>query len=223
MSEAMSSGPLVIDVVSDVVCPWCYIGKRQLESALQMLAEQHPEIEAPQVRWHPFQLNPDMPPGGMSRSAYMQRKFGTSDGSKIYQRVRQAAGEVGLDLKLDAIERQPNTLKAHALLAAAGAHQHALKERLFKAYFEEGADLTRDDELARLALEAGMDEEHVDAAINDTDLLAASSAQDVHWREMGVTGVPFFVIGNQVAVPGAAGAETLMQAMLQVLQAPAKN
>jgi predicted DsbA family dithiol-disulfide isomerase len=219
MAEAVMSGPLVIDVVSDVVCPWCYIGKRQLESAVQMLAEQHPEIEAPQVRWHPFQLNPDLPPGGMSRSAYMQRKFGTSDGSRVYQRVRLAASEAGLELKLDAIERQPNTLKAHALLAAAGVHQQALAERLFKAYFEEGADLTRDDELARLALEAGLDEEHVDAAINDADLLAATSARDVEWREMGVTGVPFFVMGNQVAVPGAAGAETLMQAMLQASRA----
>jgi predicted DsbA family dithiol-disulfide isomerase len=208
---------LTIDVVSDVVCPWCYIGQQQLRDALAQLAALRPDQEAPVVRWHPFQLNPDMPAGGMARTDYMQRKFGSSDGAKIYQRVRDAAAEVGLALQLDRISRQPNTLKAHALLGVAQHSQQALADRLFKGYFMEGRDLTDNQQLAALATEAGLDEELVEKALDDVELHAATAQEDIRWREMGVSGVPLFVIGGKVAVPGAAGAPVLLQAMQQVL------
>jgi len=148
---------LRIDVISDVVCPWCYVGKRQLEAALERWQADHPDAPAPIVRWHPFQLNPDFPEAGMARADYLQRKFGTADPGAIYQRVQAAAAAVGLAPEFAKIARQPNTLRAHALIAAAPdqASQQAVVERLFQAYFVEGADLSSRDVLATLAAEAG--------------------------------------------------------------------
>src|ERR1700761_1795239 len=106
----VSSGPpaaLRIDVISDVVCPWCFIGKRRLETALKLYAEKHPDAPAPQVTWHPFQLNPGLPPEGMSRQDYVTQKFGPG-GAQKYERVKAVGQSVGLDLQFDKIVRQPN-------------------------------------------------------------------------------------------------------------------
>src|SRR5690606_14319228 len=128
---------LRVDVISDVVCPWCYVGKRQLEDALARWREAHPDSPAPRVRWHPFQLNPDMPEEGIARADYLARKFGSPDPGAIYQRVGAAARAVGLEPDFAKIARQPNTLRAHALVGAARdeAQQQAIVERLFRAYF----------------------------------------------------------------------------------------
>jgi 2-hydroxychromene-2-carboxylate isomerase len=138
-----SAPALQIDVVSDVVCPWCFVGKRQLEEAIDRYREAHPEAEF-SIRWHPFQLNPDLPREGVNRSDYLRRKFGSDDTGALYERVRRAAGTVGLSLDMAAIVRQPNTLSAHALMemAAAEACQDALAEALFAASFQQGRDLT---------------------------------------------------------------------------------
>jgi predicted DsbA family dithiol-disulfide isomerase len=154
---------LTVDVVSDVVCPWCYIGKRRLEAALAELARSEPGLAAT-VRWHPFQLNPDLPREGVDRGSYLEAKFGgAARADQIYERVRAAGRDAGLQFALDAIVRQPNTLDAHRLIAWAQSHGERdaadLVERLFRAYFVEGRFVGDREELARIAGEAGYDVE----------------------------------------------------------------
>jgi predicted DsbA family dithiol-disulfide isomerase len=212
---------LHIDVVSDVVCPWCFIGKRQLEDALQQWGERHPDAQMPTVTWHPFQLNPDMPAEGMAREEYMRRKFGRSDTGAIYANVRRAAQESGLALNLEAIVRQPNTLRPHALLQVAesiGA-QHQMAEILFEAYFLSGRDLTDPAVLAELGARAGLDADAVQAALEDPALQQQVADRDQQAREAGIGGVPFFIVNNKVAVSGAQGVERLLKAFERGLAA----
>ena len=207
---------LRIDVVSDVVCPWCYVGKRQLEAALARWRDAHPDAPVPMVRWHPFQLNPDLPDEGMSRADYLREKFGASDPTAIYQRVSAAARAVGLQPEFARIARQPNTLRAHALIAAAqGEAQQAVVERLFRAYFVEGADLSAREALAALAREAGLDDAAIRTALDDGDALDRTRQAEVEARELGIRGVPFFVIDGRIGVNGAQGADALLGAFAQ--------
>lgn len=207
MTEALQ-----IDVVSDVVCPWCYVGKRQLEEALASWRERHPGEPEPQVRWHPFQLNPAMPANGIERGEYLASKFGHADGGAIYARVKAAAELVGLKLEMEAITRQPNTLRAHALLAVAGteALQDELAEELFQAYFVNGSDLTDDAVLEALAVSAGLEAATVREVLADQQLLEQVRAADLQAREAGVSGVPFFIFGGRSALSGAVGAAALL-------------
>ena len=209
------SSPVQIDVVSDVVCPWCYVGKRQLEQALANWRERHPGSPEPQVSWHPFQLNPGMPVEGIDRREYLAGKFGNADSAAIYSRVKAAAGQVGLKLEIEAIQRQPNTLRAHALLALAGAagKADALAEELFQGYFVAGADLTDDAVLADLALKAGLDAESVRAALADEQLLEQVRSADLQAREAGIGGVPFFIFGGRAALSGAVGPAAILAAI----------
>jgi len=213
---------LQIDIVSDVVCPWCYIGKRQLDEAIARWQQENPRSPAPLLRWRPFQLNPDMPAEGMPRSAYLMQKFGSPDGGNRYDRVRAAAREVGLELRLDAIRIQPSTLKPHGLMEIAedGSTQTALAEQLFKAYFIDGRDLSDDETLRRIAAKAGLDKGLVDAALAAESVSRLVAAADAELREYGVTGVPLFILGSdraeRVVVSGAQGAGALLQAMQQV-------
>lgn len=213
--------PLTIDVLSDVVCPWCLIGKRRLEQALQTYAQRYPDRPAPLVRWHPFQLNPDMPESGMSRADYVQQKFGDR-ASNVYDRVKAVGRTLDIAFAIDTIARQPNTAAAHSLigLAEVGAQQQRLVEALFCAYFLQGVDLTQRSELERLALEAGLSGDEVRACLDSEDARAQVRASDVRARQMGVQGVPFFIFNNQVGVSGAHEPETLLQAMEQSLAPP---
>ena len=216
-TAARTSTPFTVDVVSDVVCPWCYIGKRRLETALQRLVLQHPDV-MPHVRWHPFQLNPDLPGEGVDRRAYLAAKFGGAERARAtYERVRAAAAASGLDLELDAIERQPNTLDAHRLIAwcqqRAEVDANTLVERLFRAYFVEGRYLGDHDELARLAGEAGVDATAARAMLASDALRAEVAEADVRVRRMGVQGVPFFVFAGAVALSGAHEPDTLLDAI----------
>ena len=206
--------PLRVDVVSDVVCPWCFVGKRQLERAIARWAESHPDEPAPVVAWHPFQLNPDMPAEGMDRADYLQEKFGRSDPAEIYDRVRHAAAQVDLELAIESIRRQPNTLRAHALIAA-GAEtglQDALAEAFFDAYFHQGRDLTERETLAQVARAAGLDEARIAAALDEREVQREVHAADVRARKLGISGVPFFVVDQRLGVSGAAGVDTLLAA-----------
>ncbi|MFK7966779.1 MAG: DsbA family oxidoreductase [Burkholderiaceae bacterium] len=213
--------PMTIDVISDVVCPWCFVGKRQLEQALERFKQAYPEQPAPTVRWHPFQLNPDLPSDGMGRDQYLQKKFGTADGGAIYDRVKQAADDVGLDLKLDDIERQPNTIRAHAVISLSTEQtQDAVVEALFEAYFRQGKDLTDDATLIEVAREGGIPEPAIEAAISDDSVHDTIRRADSSARDLGVQGVPFFIFNQKLAVSGAAGADTLMQAAEKVLAEP---
>lgn len=219
----MSNTPLQIEIVSDIVCPWCYIGKRRMEAALARFAQAHPEQPAPQVRWLPFQLNPDMPEAGMSRTDYLQRKFGSADGGGIYERVSAEGKKEGLDFNFRAIERQPNTLKAHALLNkalrddATSSQQASLKEALMKAYFCNGADLTQDATLQHIATSAGMSAEVAYAVLRDPATHEEAAAQDAELRRIGVNGVPFFILNRKLGVSGAQPPAALLAAMEQAL------
>ncbi len=213
---------LEIDVVSDVVCPWCFIGKRQLEQAIARWQSTHPGHPAPTLRWRPFQLNPDMPPAGMARTDYLQQKFGSPDGGGRYGRVLDAARQVGLELALDGIRVQPNTLKAHALIemAAESGRQSDLAEAFFTAYFLDGRDLSDDSTLREIASGAGLAADLVDTVLTEESVTRLVAAADAELREYGVGGVPLFIVGGaggkRVAVSGAQGAEALLSAIDQV-------
>jgi len=208
---------LTIDVVSDVVCPWCYVGKRRLEGALALWAAKHPEI-TPQVRWHTFQLNPDIPLEGIARTDYVRSKFGER-ADTIYERVSGVGQEVGIDFAFERIARQPNTVVAHSLIAVAeaGEAQDRMVETLFKAYFLEGKDLTDAIQLMEVAVTAGMTPELAKQTLEDAALHTQTLDSDKAAREMGITGVPFFIFNRKVGLSGAHESETLMQAMDEAL------
>ena len=211
-----TSSARTIDVISDVVCPWCYIGKRQLEDAIGRL----PEAERPVVRWHPFQLNPDVPLEGLDRRTYLENKFGGPErAAQIYQRVGAAGRTVGLELAFDRIERQPNTLDAHRLIAWAhsqpGADAEPLVAALFRAYFVEGRLIGDRGELARIAGEAGFDAQAARDWLDAERGTVEVAAMDREARRMGIGGVPFFVFDGRIGVSGAAGADAIADAMAQ--------
>jgi len=210
---------LTIDVVSDVVCPWCYVGKRRLERALALLAVQHPDVD-PEVRWHTFQLNPDMAPEGMARADYVRNKFG-DEGSAIYERVAGVGKEVGIPFAFDRIVRQPNTVVAHSLIAVSepGMVQDAMVEAFFKAYFLDGLDLTQASVLLDIAESAGMDRAVAEQHLQNSALHSQTLDSDKAAREMGITGVPFFIFNRQVGLSGAHEAETLLQGMVEAMNA----
>ena len=216
---SIPASSFTVDVVSDVVCPWCYIGKRRLESALARLVEEDAGA-VPEVRWHPFQLNPDLPPEGIDRRAYLTAKFGGPErAAAINARVQAAAQSSGLGLALDDIRRQPNTLDAHRLIAWAqqqpGVVADRLVERLFRAHFIEGRFIGAPDELARLAGDAGADADAARAMLASDALREEVASADVRARRMGVQGVPFFIFAGAVALSGAHEPDTLLDAIRQ--------
>lgn len=194
-----------LDIISDPICPWCYIGKTRLDEALA----EHPDHPFT-IEWHPFQLNPDMPESGMDRREYLETKFGGKEGAvRAYAPVVQAAEEAGLKIDFEGMQRTPNTIDAHRLIHWAGieGRQTAAVSALFKAYFEDARDIGDHEVLADIA-----DGIEMDAAV--VAKLLASDAdvedirkRDVHSREMGVNSVPTFIVAGQHAVPGAQSAE----------------
>jgi predicted DsbA family dithiol-disulfide isomerase len=216
-TEERASDLLTIDVVSDVVCPWCYIGKRRLEAAL---AERPPTAKVTEIRWHPFQLNPDIPVEGVDRRRYLEDKFGGPERAReIYARVEAAGREVGIAFDFDAIERQPNTVDAHRLLAwvqaASPQHADALVERVFKAYFTEGVNIGRIEELVRLARESGCDEAGARAHLTGDAGRDAVAAADDRMKALGIGGVPFFIFNGRIGVSGAQSPDVLADAVAQ--------
>jgi predicted DsbA family dithiol-disulfide isomerase len=200
--------PVQIEIVSDVVCPWCFIGKRRLEQAL---ARVQAEVE---VVWRPFQLNPGLPEEGMERELYVQRKFGSA-GPGVYARVAAVGASVGIPFAFERIVRQPNTVAAHQLigLASRGARQDAMVESLFRGYFLEGADLTRRADLVSLAGQAGLDPAAAQARLEDPASRRTVEDADRQARALGVEGVPFFIFDRRLAVSGAQEPEVLVQAI----------
>jgi predicted DsbA family dithiol-disulfide isomerase len=217
----MNTPTLTIDVVSDVVCPWCYIGKRKLETALA-LPEAH-DLPNVVIRWHPFQLNPDMPAQGLPRQQYLEDKFGGPErAAEIYERVRAAGKAVGLALNIDGITRQPNTLAAHALIAFAQAGDFDasdIKERLLQAYFVDNRFIGSAEVLAEIAEEAGLNGEDARTFVTDPEQLEAVAQADAHIRRLGISGVPFFIFNQSVSVSGAQDPATLLGAMKQAVAA----
>lgn len=190
-----------LDIISDPICPWCYIGAANLTFALESLRTQPFDIH-----WRPFQLNPDMPPEGADRQAYLDAKFGGSGRARhIYAHVEAAATEAGLDLHLDRIARTPNTLDAHRLIRWAGAEgvQTPLVGQLFRRYFREGQDISDPEVLVAAATATGMEEPLVRRLLASDADREETRAEDAAFREMGVTGVPTFILGNRYAITGA--------------------
>jgi predicted DsbA family dithiol-disulfide isomerase len=212
-----------IDVISDVVCPWCFIGKRRLEQAVRLLRERSADATEVEIVWHPFQLNPDLPAEGIERSEYIARKFG-SRAQDIYGRVSGVGRSVGIDFAFDRIVRQPNTVAAHQLIALAQdeGRQEEIVETLFQAYFLEGVDLTRTDNLLALAERAGMRREAARLGLEDDARRQAVAAADHEARALGVSGVPFFIFDRRLAVSGAQEPEVLVRAISEALE-PAEH
>jgi len=205
---------LTIDVISDVVCPWCYIGKVKLESALKEFKSANPGAQEPIVRWHPFQLNPTLDPVGMDRALYVSQKFGDR-ASNVYDRVKGVGLEVGIEFAFDKIQRQPNTRKAHSLIAACegSALQEKMVQTLFDAYFIQSKDLTSDAVLEQIATDVGLDAHKIQEALYSAQAVQRIEVADTQAREMGVQGVPFFVFNGRLAVSGAQSPQTLVEAM----------
>jgi len=214
---------LNIDIISDVVCPWCYIGKRQIEAALALYAQQNPGADKPRVSWRPFQLNPQLPAEGMSRQDYVVQKFGAARAKDIYARVAAVGAELGIAFAFDKIARQPNTVAVHSLIALAATAgpqaddglQDKVKEAFLHAYFLDGVDLTKTENLVAIAAAAGLDRARVEECLADPHSRQAVGEEDQRARAIGVEGVPFFIFNGKLAVSGAQGAEALLEAMRQ--------
>jgi predicted DsbA family dithiol-disulfide isomerase len=210
----MTVKPLQIDIVSDVVCPWCYIGKKRIEDALALAGD-----VPVHVNWRPFFLNPWVPREGISRDEYLTTKFGSPEAYKgIAGRVVAAAAEEGLQYNPGSVKRQPNTIDSHRLIHWADAEGKAarMKQRLMELYFRDGGDLTDPDVLVRAAADVGLDADSVRkrlATDEDVDLI---SAQAQEASEKGISGVPTFVFAQKYAVSGAQPAEQLARAIRQV-------
>ncbi|SFR39438.1 Predicted dithiol-disulfide isomerase, DsbA family [Yoonia tamlensis] len=205
-----------LDIISDPICPWCYIGKTNLDKALLQFPD-HPFV----MEWHPFQLNPDMPAGGMDRREYLETKFGGKEGAvRAYAPVVQHAEKTGAKINFDGIKITPNTIDAHRLIHWAGIEQRQtfVVDLLFKAYFVEGRDISNHEVLADIADTAEMD------AATVTKLLAADAdtadirARDKHSRDMGVNSVPTFIVAQKHAVPGAQPPEVWVNVIKEIME-----
>jgi predicted DsbA family dithiol-disulfide isomerase len=218
-APAMPAGQaLELSIVSDAICPWCYVGKRRLEKALQTLGK------AADIRivWRPFELNPDMPKEGVERSQYRMRKFGSLERSRqLDAQVSQAAAGEGLQFRYDLILRTPNTFDAHRLIwAAMGPKQDALMEAVFRAYFCEGRDIGDPEVLASLAPAGGIDQQRARAILDGEDGKAEVAHDLAIVKRAGLSGVPSFVAQGQLLFSGAQPPEVMEQVLRRIL-APA--
>ena len=207
-----------IDVISDAICPWCYIGKRQLERALAILAEKGLHFD---VAWHPFQLNPDMPAEGWDRKEYRIQKFGSWEKSQAMDaRITETAAGIGLEFHLDRLTRTPNTVNAHRAIWLAGQHgvQDAVLEALFKLYFVEGGDLGGTALLTETASAAGLDRDALVAMYAGDEGHEVVLRGDAAARQGGISGVPSFLMGGYLLFSGALPAEQMAEAFAHAWQ-----
>jgi|SRR6267154_2084546 len=204
-----------IDVVSDVVCPWCYIGKRRLEKAIDQLRD---KIDF-QVEYHPFELNPDTPKEGVNHKAYVIKKFG---GEARYQQMTKhvvdIAAQEGLKFNFSDEQISPNTLNAHRLIGYAKGEgkQLEMKEALMSAYFEKGVDLTQNKNLVNIAVALGLDESAVESFLKSDELTAEVKLEEQLNFQRGISGVPFYIINNKYGVSGAQPTEGFVQALTEI-------
>lgn len=207
-----------LDIFSDPVCPWCYIGKAHLDRALSQSPD-HPFV----IEWHPFQLNPDMPREGRDRAAYLEEKFGgRAKAAAIYARVEQAALDAGVEIDFAAMKRMPNTMDAHRLIHWAGleGRQTAVKSALMRAFFREGRDIGDTATLVAIAGACGLDEQVIArllASDADRDDIAA---RDLDARRKGVNAVPTFLIARQYVVQGAQSPDVWAQVIEELAALP---
>ena len=203
-----------IDIYSDTVCPWCYLGKRRFELAVAA----RPQYE-PRVTWRPFELNPEIPAEGVDRGSYLEARLGSAERAAEAQAELQRQGQAaGIEFRFDLIKRVPNTRRSHLLIAhaARSGRQSAVKDRVMRAYFEQGCDIGDIDELVRLGVEAGLAEHESRSAL----ILRAGQdgviAAERHAAVLGITGVPTFVFDGQYTISGAQDVGTLARIFDQV-------
>jgi len=208
---------LTVDVVSDVMCPWCYIGKRRLDRA-QVLA---PDVE-PVVRWRPFRLDATIPPEGIDRQEYLDKKFGREKAIEMYTQIQETGEVEGIVFAFDRITRSPNTLNAHRVIrwAEVGEQQDAVVERLFELYFTEGEDIGETSVLLDAAREGQMDVDFIEEVLATDRDIDEVEKEIALAHELGVQGVPTFVIDQQHILVGAQSAEFLADALVQISQEP---
>ena len=217
----MSNAPATagrLEIVSDAICPWCWIGKAHLDGALAILAEEGVTFE---IGWLPYQLNPDMPAEGVDRRAYRTQKFGSWERSQeLDAQVAEAGRGVGLAFRHDLMARTPNTIEAHRLirLAAPSGVQHAVVDRLFRAYFQEGADIGDADALARLGAEAGMPEEVIAAFAGGAAAREEVTMESLGLAQAGIRGVPSFLLDRHLLFSGAMPAERMAEGFRRAIE-----
>ena len=203
---------LTVQVISDVICPWCFIGKRRLEKAIAALGS------PVKVRWLPFQLNPTMPKEGISRREYRTKKFGSWERSQeLDARVIAVGKEEGIDFAFDRIERTPNTLDAHRLiwLAEVEGIQNAVVETLFRAYFTEGRDISNRQTLLDVVAEVGLDRVKAEALLTGDEGMETIKGAGELSRRHHVDGVPFFIVNGEITLAGAQHPDTFLEAFRQ--------
>ncbi|WP_231562393.1 DsbA family oxidoreductase [Sphingomonas sp. 35-24ZXX] len=215
----MTAHALKIDIVSDVVCPWCIIGYKQLQKALEMVGD---DVE-PEITWHPFELNPQMVPEGEAISEHVARKYGASaeQSAANRQRLKDTGERLGFDFNYGPGMRIYNTFKAHQLLTWAGETQGGeaqtrLKMALFTAYFQDNRDVSDEEVLLDVVAQTGLDPEAGREVLNDPDNEAAVRAHLDHWIEQGISGVPAIIFDGKYLVPGAQEAETFVNVIRKV-------
>lgn len=204
-----------LSIVSDFVCPWCFIGKARLDTALAQM----PPEKRPELHYLPFKLNPDMPEEGMARADYREQKFGSKERSdELDAQVREAAEESGVSINHEAMKRTPNTVKAHMLMAMAsslksdtGNASIALADLLFQAYFIQGLDIGDEAVLLELAGKAGLPTDVVNAALSDQELRQATTSLAEGLASQGVNGVPTLLLDQHFLISGAVPSEDLLR------------
>lgn len=207
----MEKPKIKVDIVSDVVCPWCYIGKRRLEKAIDTLSSKY-DFE---LTYHPFELNPSMPQRGVNQKEYLSDKFG---GEERYHQITEhttgVAATDGLHFDFSKQAISPNTRNAHAVIDLANDYGKQLEtvEAFFKAYFTDGVDLSKDENLIRIAMSVGLDRAAVEARLADTATKAKIAAREQELSKLGITGVPFYIIDNKYGVSGAQQPDTFIKA-----------
>ncbi|MGC6517995.1 MAG: DsbA family oxidoreductase [Candidatus Puniceispirillaceae bacterium] len=196
---------LTIDIYSDIICPWCYIGKKRLEEALS----QRPSISA-SIRWRAFLLNPSMPRSGMDRQLYLKQKFGEASNA-VYDRIANAGKDAGIDFQFQDITLTPETSAIHALLIASGKHSFSLSERFFQAYFLEGRDISDPDVQKDLIHQEGCENSYTKDALQQA---TTQINDDIKFgADVGIDGVPFFVFNEQFSLAGAHPAPVILSAI----------
>ena len=205
-----------LDILSDPICPWCYIGKNNLD---RVLAKE--PINPFTIEWHPFQLNPEMPLAGMNRQDYLEQKFGGKQNAyRVYSRISSTAVKAGLNLELQLIKKTPNTLNAHRLIHWAGIEglQNSVVSALFESYFVKGEDIGDLSTLVKIGAFVGLDKDLISKLLKEDTELIEIKQRDANSRERGVTGVPTFIIANTHVLPGAQTEELWSSILLDIKQ-----
>ncbi|MBI1769244.1 MAG: DsbA family oxidoreductase [Bacteroidetes bacterium] len=213
----MTKPVIKIDVVSDVVCPWCYIGKRRLEKAIDQLKNDF-DFE---VEYHPFELNPTMPAEGRDQKEYLSAKFGGEERyHQITDRTAKVAALEGLKFDFSKQKISPNTLNSHRLIAFAKrkGKQAEIKEALMSAYFEKGTDLSKVENLVSIAAEHGLDARETELFLNSDELIAEVKLEEQLNYQRGISGVPFYIINNKYGVSGAQPTEVFVNTFKEIAE-----